>query len=492
MPPEADEDTLQIEVIDTAHEGDAEGGDNDDAPQESSPEAIKVASLMGWKDPKAWKGEPPPGGLKSAEEFLADVPQVTKGLRKKVEEQGGKLDRVAGQLAKLNKRSTAQDVADAEARAEEAFEAGDFAKAKEILLNVGAAAAPDEPAAVDEFRSRNAWFGVDQAATDFVALLDRQFAAEAGGPDKITDAAAHMRRIEAAIKLARPDLFGATKTPKEGDEEEGDKAPARRAPLVNRGGRVDRARSDTAELTVATMTSRQRAAADTMNVSHADYVKKPHPEAVIARPLTGLPSSFEGLQWPTPTPPIGLTPVAYMLSGAPTTAPATATSPRPTTHRPLHRRSRGQGRLGRRRRHPTCTSPRPAAPPTPSPASSSASRTRPSMILGYGAASTTRAGAGRRRPALVFEAQEDAGGATTALADIGLNVDLIAAAGSTTKRIRLDGGQLHQGRRRDPAVQAARLRSAPRQHARVSPTPRCWCRSTFTPKTPAWSGSKGD
>lgn len=58
-----------------------------------------------------------------------------------------------------------------------------------------------------------------------------------------------------------------------------------------------------------------------------------------------------------------------------------------------------------------------------------------SMELGYGAGSTTRQVLVADDPNLLFEVQEDSGGATTALNDIGLNVDLISAAGSTTKRI---------------------------------------------------------
>lgn len=58
----------------------------------------------------------------------------------------------------------------------------------------------------------------------------------------------------------------------------------------------------------------------------------------------------------------------------------------------------------------------------------------PSMILGYGAASTQRTVLVADDPDLLFEIQEDAGGATTALADIGLNADLVAAAGSTATR----------------------------------------------------------
>jgi hypothetical protein len=57
-----------------------------------------------------------------------------------------------------------------------------------------------------------------------------------------------------------------------------------------------------------------------------------------------------------------------------------------------------------------------------------------SMTLGYGAASTTRAVLVADDPELLFEIQEDAVGGALAVTGIGLNADLIAAAGSTTNK----------------------------------------------------------
>lgn len=59
----------------------------------------------------------------------------------------------------------------------------------------------------------------------------------------------------------------------------------------------------------------------------------------------------------------------------------------------------------------------------------------PSMILGYGAASTTRAVLVDDDPEALFEIQEDAVGGALALASVGLNCDLIAAAGSTANKV---------------------------------------------------------
>jgi hypothetical protein len=58
----------------------------------------------------------------------------------------------------------------------------------------------------------------------------------------------------------------------------------------------------------------------------------------------------------------------------------------------------------------------------------------PSMTLGYGAASTVRAVLVADDPELLFEVQEDAVGGALALASVGLNCDLISAAGSTATR----------------------------------------------------------
>lgn len=57
-----------------------------------------------------------------------------------------------------------------------------------------------------------------------------------------------------------------------------------------------------------------------------------------------------------------------------------------------------------------------------------------SLQLGYGAASTTRAVLVADDPEELFEIQEDAVGGALALASVGLNCDLISAAGSTYTR----------------------------------------------------------
>jgi hypothetical protein len=57
-----------------------------------------------------------------------------------------------------------------------------------------------------------------------------------------------------------------------------------------------------------------------------------------------------------------------------------------------------------------------------------------SLLLGYGAASTERMVLVDDNPESLFEIQEDAVGGALAAADVGLNADLVAAAGSTATR----------------------------------------------------------
>lgn len=58
----------------------------------------------------------------------------------------------------------------------------------------------------------------------------------------------------------------------------------------------------------------------------------------------------------------------------------------------------------------------------------------PSMLLGYGAASTARYPLLARGQDIMFEIQDDGVGGALAAADVGLNADIIVAAGSTYSR----------------------------------------------------------
>lgn len=261
MPPEAatDEDEDEGELIDSPQ-------DEDEVVVEDPPEVKSLAVQLGWKDPKNWKGEPPAGGLKTAKDFIAEIPEVMRNTRKKADTLEQKYNRVVAQVAKLDRHVSAKDDLDAKAAARTAFEAGDFDEAEKILTATRASsAAPDEAPALTAFKERNEWYGSDDEATAYVASLDQQFAKAAGG---VQDPEAHMRKIEVAVKKRFPELFEA-----EGRRrEEPPAGERRRAPLVQRGA-GDRQRS-TADLTAADLTPAQRRAAAEYGVTPEAYAKQ--------------------------------------------------------------------------------------------------------------------------------------------------------------------------------------------------------------------------
>lgn len=229
--------------------------DNTPTADTSSPEAVKVAELMGWKPLDKWKGDP--STWRKAEDFLAEVPEIMRNTRKTSERVQGRLDRVTAEVAKLTKTQRQQIDVDLDRALEVAVEAGDMDAVRKITarLRQPVDAAPDEAPAFTAFKERNEWFEVDDAATAYVIALDKQL--DKNGSAK-ANPEAHMKKIEAAVKEAFPKLFGEARS-------------ASRVPLVGRGGRGDPPKPS-GDLTPADLSQQQRKAADEMGVSHKDYV----------------------------------------------------------------------------------------------------------------------------------------------------------------------------------------------------------------------------
>jgi hypothetical protein len=267
VPPEAAQiaEDIDNQIEEDAAAAGAESG-ADEAPQDTE-EEVRVASLMGWKPESQWKGDK--ANWRPAKDFLAEVPEIMRNTRKSNERMKGQLDRIVAQVARLTAAEKRQMSAGQEHALEAAMEAGDIEGAKKILAaarSSGAGDAPEKPPALAAFEERNAdWYGVDDEATAYAAMLDKRFAEQAGG---VSDPDVHMRKVEAGVKRAFPELFKDGK-PRD-DDEPGER---RRAPLVARSGRGgDRSRSSTA-MTPADMSAAQRKAATDMGVTHADWVK---------------------------------------------------------------------------------------------------------------------------------------------------------------------------------------------------------------------------
>lgn len=259
--PQDDPNTLTIVVDDGAG---AEGADsqsgNDDEPQ-SSAEAVKVATLMGWKPKDQWKGDT--SKWRPAEEFLAEVPEILSRTRQQSGKMKSQLDQVAGLVAQLTKNQRQQVDAALDAALDLAVENGDVEAAKKIRAQIRETANPPaENPAVASFKERNAaWFEVDDEATAYAAALDARLSK--GG---VPNPEAHMRKVEEGVKKAFPQLFEGGDAPKKDEAKP-------RAPLVAGGGKIAQGRRAPGEATIADLTPSQRRAAEDMGVSFPDYVK---------------------------------------------------------------------------------------------------------------------------------------------------------------------------------------------------------------------------
>jgi len=259
-----DPNTLAV-VIDDGPQDDAKSPPeaNGDEPQ-SSEEAVKVASLMGWKPKDQWKGDTTK--WRPAEEFLAEMPDVLRHTRQANSRMKAQIDQVAGLVAKLTANQRRDMDARQEAELDAAVEANDPVAAKKILAEIraNAGSGSGDPPALSSFKERNAdWFEVDPEATAYAMALDAQYARLAN--NKITDPDAHMKRVEAGVKKKFPEHFD--------DAPKDDPKPKPKAPIVGAGGRVGGSRSPSGDVTVADLTPAQRRGAEESGVSLADYAK---------------------------------------------------------------------------------------------------------------------------------------------------------------------------------------------------------------------------
>jgi hypothetical protein len=268
---DTDPDVLEVIVDDDGKTVEPEAkAEADPAEPQDSEEAIRVASLMGWKGKEHWKGDPT--NWRSAESFLAEVPEVMRNTRKKNDRIESQLNRIVGEVAKLSKNQRQQRDADLDAALDAAIDAGDKDEAKRIRDEIRATAdtpVSDTPPELSDFEARNAsWLGVDPVATEMVKALDRQFASAPGATDaegRIKEPAKHLKRIEDTIRKRFPEHFEepAKEEPK----------PKGAPPALGRGTRTPGAPRGDGAMTIADMTPNQRSAARTMGVSDADWVK---------------------------------------------------------------------------------------------------------------------------------------------------------------------------------------------------------------------------
>lgn len=247
----------------------AEGDGAEEAAAEPSEDIIRIAKSLGWKEDK---GKVDPSKWVGPEQFIANTRDIIFKQRDSLTKAESKLARMSRMAEDVQRklretRSADRDRLLAEADSDDA-EIRRPALAK--LATVDFSTPSGEDPSVTDFAERNAsWFGVDGEATAYVQALDNRFTAEAGGLDRI-EPAAHMKRIETAVKKRFPELF---------EDAEPEDAPRRRT-LADQRRSTPLAASSTraparpqGTITAASLTPAERNAALQMGVKPEDYAR---------------------------------------------------------------------------------------------------------------------------------------------------------------------------------------------------------------------------
>jgi hypothetical protein len=241
-----------------------------------APEVVKEAKDMGWVPPDEWRGDPPKGGFKSPDEFIArgrEVLPIVKSQLKSAEDRATKLETELAnerkergetftRLEKMSKvaldRQRSQLIEQFEAKKEAAIEVGDKAGYREINKEQAAALAefdktttpdePEKPAKKDEgdalpesmkktiksWVEERPWFTSDKemhnsANAEHERLLKSK-------PGLTLDE--NLKAVDAYVRKRYPEKFNASEADEDGDEQ-----PERRigsrvegGPRVNGGG----------------------------------------------------------------------------------------------------------------------------------------------------------------------------------------------------------------------------------------------------------------
>lgn len=179
----------------------------DEAPAAETPEAPvnpieAIAAEKGWVPQDKWRGE---GEWRSAEDFVRHGLERAREGKDQIRELRKTVDRIARTSDAIEKRNIAEAVAQAEERMRQAVADNDPDAVLEAsrALHRAEAQATQPPAAIDDFKSRNPWFGTNTEATVYAQSI-AGIHAERGA-----DAATQIAEAEKAVLKRFPELSGA-------------------------------------------------------------------------------------------------------------------------------------------------------------------------------------------------------------------------------------------------------------------------------------------
>lgn len=150
--------------------------DNADTQEAPNPEIIERAKLLGWKSPDDWKGDPPPRGFMTAEDWVekfANTPQEIEALKAERERERREFDARIKRMEVMNEAALDRQRQQLQARMDGAVEMGDTdaykaAKAEMQALDKQERAEPEQagpPPETQAWMARNPWFGNDAVMT---------------------------------------------------------------------------------------------------------------------------------------------------------------------------------------------------------------------------------------------------------------------------------------------------------------------------------------
>lgn len=235
-----------------------------DEPQ-GDPAIEQEARSMGWVPENEWKGDPPKGGFRSAEDFVQRGKDVLPLVNKRLKEENAALSdklaklesETADKIARMERMSSAalkRQRSDLEAKyealKEEAVETGDKAKykeadkaGKEALADFDKAASdqddkkepkdkfeipPSVKATVDDWIAENSWMKTDKEMNAVANARHERLLQEKPGLTLAENLADVRRYVEKKF----PEKFGAD------DDQDDDPPPQRRGSPVEGGSRT--------------------------------------------------------------------------------------------------------------------------------------------------------------------------------------------------------------------------------------------------------------
>jgi hypothetical protein len=171
------------------------------AQTDDTPEPIaNLARDLGWTPKEEWHGEP--DKWKPAEQFIVDGHEIQRSTAKELREMRQTLDAVSRTSASIVEQQLAEKRRELEQLHAQAVDEGDNQTAFKIASDIQNLRGPQKVVpGIDDWKSKNPWFGKDRAASARAAEICDRLAAM-GVPE-----VEQLPEVERMIRKEYPELF---------------------------------------------------------------------------------------------------------------------------------------------------------------------------------------------------------------------------------------------------------------------------------------------